>query len=272
MHKQNPADVLERLRSTFAKAKKSKHFIWQLPLSIVFLCFGLLLMAQYQTHLVESGALANESASDLAQIMKSVNDANEQLNNELDQLNSQLAELQAAAANGESLNSSLRASIEMMQTVIGYSEISGSGVSLTVTDAENLIYQDIIDIVNELFNSGAEAVAINNIRFTSRTLISEVSRSRDANPSINEDGQAPNQQKQNYYVITVNGQELLPPLVIKAIGDPATLEAALTYPGGIISSLTTLYGMSATIRQAANLVVPAAKIQEFQYASPIVEE
>ena len=28
----------------------------------------------------------------------------------------------------------------------------------------------------------------------------------------------------------------------------------------------------ATIRQAANLVIPAAKIQGFQYASPIVEE
>lgn len=266
----------QRKNSGAPLRKKNPHLLWQLPLAIVFLCFGMLVMAQYNTHVVEGGSLENESPSDLAQIMKSVNDAGEQLSAELDQLNAELAELQSAAANGESLNSSLRNSINLMHTVVGDAEVEGPGILLTMTKTDNMIYQDVIDIINELLNSGAEAISVNNIRFTMRTLISEEARKSSTAATAPESNSAGGQQnnendsdyQQTYYVITINGQELGSPLTIKAIGNPETLEAALSYPGGILSNLTALYGVSATVHRMEKLSIPAAALPEFVYSAP----
>ena len=119
----------------------------------------------------------------------------------------------------------------------------------------------IRDRVNELFASGAEAVSINDTRFTIHTVISEketVVETRD------ESGKP--YQKESYVPI-INGKELLYPIVIKAIGDPVTLETGLTYPGGIIESLNSLYMVYPVIKKADNLVIPAAEDYSYQYAS-----
>ena len=80
-----------------------------MPLAAVFMCFGLLLMAQYNTHLAKNDALLNESATDLAQIIRSMNDNQAALEAELSQLNSQLAEMQSSANSNESLAANLTA-------------------------------------------------------------------------------------------------------------------------------------------------------------------
>lgn len=258
------------------RLQKGPQLIWQISLAIVFFCFGMLVMAQYNTHVVEGGSLENESPSDLAQIMKSINDAGDQLSSELAQLNAELAELKIAAANGDSLNSSLRSNINLMHTVVGDAKVKGQGIILTITEIDNMIYQDVIDIINELLNSGAEAIAINNIRFTMRTRISEEARKSSTNytvPDTNNQGGLQNNEnnsdyQQTYYVITINGRELTSPLTIKAIGNPETLETALSYPGGIISNLTALYGVSATIQRMEEVTISATTLPELVYSAP----
>lgn len=251
-----------------AKApNKKRSLLWQLPLTVVFLTFGLLLMAQYHTH-SEAGSLENESAADLAMIMKSVNDNKQALENELAMLQAELAENEALVAGGESLVATMNSRIANLSLAIGAEEVFGSGLSITITNESNLMYYDLIDMINELFISGAEVVAINDIRFTSRTAIAEEARYSEVFDETTQKYTSASR-----YVITVNGEELLFPIIIKAIGDPATLEKGLDYPGGIIESLNTLYGVYPTIRQMEELHIPAAVYATRQYAAlPPTEE
>ena len=241
--------------------------LWQLPLAAVFLCFGMLLMSQYYTHVDESTSLKNQSTEDLAMIVKTVNDNKQSLEAELATLEAELNTLEEAVASGENLTSSVHSHIDNVQTALGTNDVNGTGITLTITNESNLIYQDIIDIVNELFNSGAEAVSINDTRFTIYTQIYEEAFIEE---SIDEEsGQSETQER---YAIMLDGKQLRSPIVIKALGNPEVLTTALTYPGGIISNLTTLYGMNPTIRQAANLVIPNAERPAFEYAQPVEED
>ncbi len=233
---------------------KKCFFYWQWPLAFVFMCFGFLLVAQYQTNVALSGSLTNESQANLAMILKSVNDKKEQLQNELVSLQDELDELQTLAASGESLSSSVRGKIDTLQTAIGASDVEGQGLTVTITGESNLMYYDVIDIINELFVSGAEAVSINETRITNNTMISEKDNSLDG------------------YSITVDGKPLLFPVVIKGIGNPESLETGLTYPGGIIENLNTLYHVYPTIRQEKKLTMPAAVIHTLKYAEAVQEQ
>ncbi|MEG1661654.1 MAG: DUF881 domain-containing protein, partial [Clostridiales bacterium] len=220
----------------------------------VFFCFGFLLVAQYQTNVVLSGSLDNESQANLAMILKSVNDKKEQLQVEFDNLQGELTELQGLADSGISMSDSVRAKINTLQTAIGVSEVEGQGLTVTITGDSNLMYFDVIDIINELFVTGAEAVSINETRITNNTLISEMDNSRDG------------------YNITVNGNPLLFPVVIKAIGDSVSLETGLTYPGGIMENLNTLYHVYPTIRLEKKLIIPAAKLETLRKAQAVAPE
>ena len=128
------------------------------------------------------------------------------------------------------------------------------------------MYYDIIDLVNELFSSGAEAVAINDTRFTIHTVISEKETVVDTKDEYG------NTYKKESYIPTIDGKEILYPIVIKAIGDPLTLETGLSYPGGIIESLNSLYMVYPIIKPSDNLVIPAAKSYSYEYAVAPQEE
>lgn len=234
---------------------KKKHilFNWQWPLTIVFLCFGFLLIAQYQTNEELSGTLANESQANLAMILKSVTDNKEQVQTELDSLKNELSELQSLVDSGSSISTAIKTKIDNLQTAIGTLPVKGTGLTITITGDSNLMFYDVIDIINELFVSGAEAVAINDTRITNNTQISE----KDSGDK---------------YTITINDDPLLFPVVLKAIGDPVSLETGLTYPGGIIENLNTLYHVYPEIHHEEEITIPAAIINNFKYAAPVNSE
>ena len=74
----------------------------------------------------------------------------------------------------------------------------------------------MIDIVNELFNSGAQAVSVNGIRIVNKT------SGFDTLPK----GQ-----------ILLNGSILSSPYTVNAIGESSTLATLIQSPGGIFDRL-----------------------------------
>jgi len=106
--------------------------------------------------------------------------------------------------------------------ILGLSEVKGNGVVITVDDSQNISLSslyvdpnwlivhdiDIINIVNELKNVGAEAISINEQRIVSTS-------------AIECDGN----------VIKVNGQKIGAPFVIKAIGLPELLMSINRFAG-----------------------------------------
>ena len=109
--------------------------------------------------------------------------------------------------------------------IIGLTEVTGTGVVITVSDSDidpNTVIDsskllvhdsDILKIVNELKNAGAEAISINGQRVILTT-------------SIICGGN----------IINVNGERIGAPFEIKAIGSPEAL-ANLSRPGGWLSIL-----------------------------------
>lgn len=231
--------------------KNTKSVIWIITLTVVFFCFGILLMAQYYTHREQTTSLAKESPASLAMIVKAVNDNKNTLTAELEALQQQLNKTEDMIESGIGLSSSMRNRINSLQIVTGDKAVTGTGISVTITGESHLQYFDLIDLINELFVSGAEAVSINDIRFTIHTHISDeeiITTVTDA------EGRT---YQQRGFMPMVNGKELLYPIVIKAIGDPATLSTGLKYPGGIVESLESLYMIYPVIKKMDQIIIPA---------------
>jgi uncharacterized protein YlxW (UPF0749 family) len=213
---------------------------WQTPLFIALFMFGLLISTQYSTQQALVNSLSNQDQEDLVTLVKSLNEKRTKLELEVDTLIKNKQSLDEKATLGSDLVANLQAELRQLKIINGTVPVHGPGVVITITGDSNLMYLDLIDLVNELWVSGAEAVAINDHRIENNTTIYHA---EDANHRL---------------VITINGKPLLSPVVIKAIGNPDTLEKGLTFTGGIIDSLNTLYQVFPVVKKQEDVVIPAA--------------
>ena len=94
----------------------------------------------------------------------------------------------------------------------GLTDVTGNGIIVTLTDTDERAYdyEDLLDLVNELRDAGAEAISINNQRITNISDIADIS-SR---------------------YIRINSDKVSSPYVVKAIGDSTYLKSALTIKNG----------------------------------------
>lgn len=163
-------------------------------------------------------------------------------------------EREDASINNKQLEE-LERQIKEGNKIIGFSEVSGPGVTLTLsdskitgttitTDLNDLLVHDmdILSVINELKNAGAEAISINEQRVV-------------INSSIVCGGN----------IITINGQKVGAPFKIKAIGLPEQL-AALSRPGGYLSILKD-YGIGTDLKKSDNItIVKYPGVINFKYA------
>ena len=124
--------------------------------------------------------------------------------------------------NNDSDSKSKTEELKRNNMLLGLTDVTGEGVIVTVQDgqapknADNLsdylVHDgDLREIVNELSNSGAEAISINDQRIVSPTYINCVGS-----------------------VISINGEKVGSPFVIKAIGNKASLYGGINRPGNYI--------------------------------------
>ena len=212
---------------------------WQLPVTAILLILGILLSVQFKTQQAVLTTLAAQSTENLAVMWSNLNIKKANLEAEIVFLNKENERLAQQSSNGSTINDLLR-DADKLRLVTGTAPVSGPGITVTVTGDAPLIYLDLVDLVNELWGSGAEAIAINNVRLTVDTPITET-------------------REGNALFIIVGKEKLLFPCVIKAIGDADTLEKGLTFPGGLIHNLNNLYSIYPEIRQEKELSLPAAQ-------------
>ncbi len=134
--------------------------------------------------------------------------------------------------------------LNQLKAFAGYTDISGPGIIIIVQDGErelmhdesanNLIVHDtdLMDIVESLRNAGAEAISINDER-----IILESTQVRCVGP-----------------VIMINGVQLAPPFVIKAIGDRKILAATMSTQGGLLDELRG-WGLRVEINTAKHIEI-----------------
>jgi len=213
----------------------AKKFHWVAgSLVLGFLIFGFIFSIQYNTQQNELVSLESQQTADLITMVKSLTERRSGLEDELAKLTSTYASLDS--------HLTLERQIKQLEIFAGTKPLIGQGITITITEESPLVHYDLIDIVNELWVSGAEAISINDIRIHTTTSITT-----SATPN-------------NQTVITVDKKPLKRPVIIKAIGNADTLEKGLTFTGGIIDNLTTLYNVYPIITKSAEVHVPAAEI------------
>ena len=183
----------------------------QVTVAAVAFLLGLLVVVQLRTQTAGS-PLQNKSAQDLTGLVGNLNTENDRLRSEIAGLETQLAELNSDHALGTSSVEQIEAELSKIRAWAGVDPIAGKGVQITVTG--DIDATGVNDLLNELRNSGAEAIAVEDIRVVARTTVSGVPGSLD-----------------------VGGFLLRDPFRIQAIGKPETIVGSLTRAGGIIAQL-----------------------------------
>ena len=166
----------------------------------------------------------------------------ETLYKELEERERILEGTRQAAANSNESDSQNEEEIKNNQKLLGLTDISGKGLIIKLDENREvdssevlningyLVHEeDLLYIVNELFNAGADAVSINDQRIVSTT-------------SILCDGN----------IIRVNGEMIGVPITIKAIGYQERLDGALTRPGGYLDVMAN-DGVIVTVERSENI-------------------
>ncbi|MBQ9658473.1 MAG: DUF881 domain-containing protein [Clostridia bacterium] len=141
----------------------------------------------------------------------------------------------AANNNGELV--SLERQIANTNILLGTTEARGSGIKITINEIaivqtkNTQMKNDLINIINELYNAGAEAISINGQRIVNITGIEF-----DDN------------------ILKINGTKIISPYEIKAIGSQDTL-SMLARPGGYLE-IMELRGLTSKLSKENNIVIP----------------
>lgn len=199
-------------------------------LSIVCLVLGFMIAYSYR---VTQGAKSKQHITD-SQWEQSINlrnelndqkEKNRELQNELNSKHEMVREYEAQLANEAQVYFNLAEDAERYRMFLGKVKVKGKGVKVTLSDGEYnpndpninnyLVHEHhVFKVINELYISGASAIAINGQRLT-------------YNSYILCDGP----------VITVDGYQYPAPFEITAIGEPEVLSSALNITGGIKDQL-----------------------------------
>lgn len=138
--------------------------------------------------------------------------------------------------------------LKIANAIIGTTDVTGKGIVVTLADNKNVTSEtigaldnisnylihdsDLLRLVNELKNAGAEAISINEERITNQS-------------SITCDGN----------VILVNGNKISSPFTIKAIGSQEALLGAIQRPGGLLDEELESYGLVSSVKKQSKITI-----------------
>lgn len=178
---------------------------------------------------------------------------------EIDELDKQLdAKIDEATENNSELEEA-QAQIKEGNKIIGLEEVTGPGVIITLSDSQldpSTVFDpstlllhdlDIVSVINELKNTGAEAISINEQRIVSTSSI--------------QCGGA---------IININGERIGSPFTIKAIGLPESL-ANIDRTDGYLDLLRSEpYKIGVELKKSNNITIPKySGVINFKYAKSV---
>ena len=233
--------------------------------AIVLVCIilGVILAIQFKTveNTVGSGMIPTQRAQQLAIDYKKIQDERDMIRKELDNLEAKLKQYEKGEAENDTYVENLYKDVEKYRVLAGYEDVQGPGIVIEINDPPMEVvfgddssavvdnYDFLLQVISVINASEAEAISINDQRYTSFTEIV---------PAASH--------------LEINGVSFSPPIIIKAIGKPDDLENALRIKRGIIWRMENMLNLDIHIKQEQNIVIPKyRKIKEFRYAKPVEE-
>ena len=236
------------------KNKQQHKKSWFIQLTILCFLLGFLISMTLKTQIQATKEGLPGRMSDSGEVMKYFKAQNTALEKQLEdqkKLNEKLVKQQSQ---GLTTSTPLINLLNKTKKLAGTSDLTGPGIIITLNDSPKatdptvqgpidhlLVHaEDILIIVNELNNAGAEAISVNNQRITSRTSI------RCAGTQI-----------------LINQEIVAAPFTIKVIGDTEIIYAGINLPGNRVNDLDLL-GM-VKIEKSNNVLIKGLTKDTFKY-------
>ncbi len=161
---------------------------------------------------------------------------------ELETIEKQLEKIRTESTNNNEQSQKNQEELKKINTYLGLTDVVGEGIIITIKDntegsmitANNDIIHDadLRDIVNELKNSGAEAISINGQRIVQTSAITCVGS-----------------------VIQINGEKVGSPFEIKAIGNQNVL-LSIDRPGSYLNYMEEYCMIPHEIKKSSEVEIP----------------
>jgi uncharacterized protein YlxW (UPF0749 family) len=234
-----------------------KNTKFQIAIAIVCMVLGLMVSIQFRTIKQGVGPVSEYRARELASQLKKVREENTKLLNSKNDYEAKIKEFEDTASQGSLSAKLLKQELDEARILAGLEDVEGQGITVIVDDLKFsekvnyplISYSMLLELLNELNAAGAEAVSVNEQRIISTSEIRQVGGIH----------------------ININTISFAPPFIIRAIGDPKTMEAALRLREGIVERFENS-GIAVTITQEQLVKIPKYNgVIEKKYAKVVKE-
>lgn len=150
---------------------------------------------------------------------------------------------------------------DAVKLAAGLTPVRGPGIEVLVKDTAKTLQRgedpntaivhnvDLLQLVNELRSGGAEVIAINDQRLIDTSEIACAGST-----------------------VLVNQSRIVPPFVLKAVGNPDVMAGALGLRGGIIEYLH-FYGIQVNISKKTEVLIPMySGGSHYRFAKPVTSQ
>lgn len=223
--------------------KKNKKLAILLGVVCLLLVIAIFTQMKTVNNMENSVGTTLSSNSELIDEVFSEQEKYNRLYEQLEKAEKNLEKIRTEATAGNQEATEAEKELKENNMLLGLTEVKGEGIIIKLDDDRNvesdeinlsryLVHEeDLLQMVNELFNAGAEAVSINDHRVTNTT-------------AIRCDGN----------IIRVNGQVITVPIIIKAICSKAIYNT-LIRPGGYLRIMAD-EGVIVETETNDNIIIP----------------
>lgn len=222
---------------------------WTIVATLMGLTLGMYLASSWMTEAPQPAIRPEGSRAHVAEAILRLESEQAELKKTVGQLREQIAAQQAQSANAKTALTEIGAELETQKMNAGMTALKGPGLQVIVDDSSGktipagddpnsyIIHEyHLRDVINALWQAGAEAIAINGERVVGTTSVYCVGST-----------------------IMVNSTRLSPPYEIVAIGDPAAMDEWLNNQNVLKEFKTRikLYGLQFKTARSETVTVPA---------------
>ena len=210
-------------------------------ITIAIACFALALIMTMQFKIVNETditAIENMRETELRTELANWQEKYNEVNSQYEETVSRIDEYKKTSQSNEETEKLVNQELDNINLLLGNTDVQGQGIEITINETNNeeiekITADDLLLIINSLKQAGAEAISINDERIVNMTDVVYIDAAD---------------------IIRVNGQRVLAPYVIKAIGNQTYLESAMLGNGGQIDSMKKV-GQDVKIEKKDNIKI-----------------
>lgn len=232
--------------------KKGKITV-TITLSIICFTLTYVMFTQFKTvQRTDFDELALMEESELKQELTRIKTEYKDIETKLDETNSKIKEYKEKSEKDDEVYELLEKELKEVNIVATYTDVAGEGIEVTIEDNEEMEEaiinnRDLVDFVNTLKESGAEAISINGQRVNNDSYFVDITAG----------------------VIKMNGKRLSSPYVIKAIGKKSDLESSFSKKLKVYENIG--FTTSLIVKDNVEIEKSTSNIN-FEYAENNIEE